>query len=286
MKIAEFLKHAIDPLGIKNNDLEAALLASGLREIEIPDEVKDKFDRMYFTKERALNDEEINKALMFQATGKAYGSVDYKLEKIFPLLDEEDAKKISETKSTLDRLTLLTEAITKLKSSGHSNEDVKKVSQKAREIEDQLRKEIVELNKQQADTKESFSKQLKDEKMVFALKNQLKSFTLAPEFATDQIRRDFLENSTIDKLRKTYQLEFDEVNGSEIKLLKNVEGHLKEVYEGNKKVTLSDVMAKELEPFTQKSSGSTPPTPPTQKPFEIPSDKPVTLRDMQRTASN
>ena len=285
MKIAEFLKHAIDPLGIKNNDLEAALQASGLREIEIPDEVKDKFDRMYFTKERALNDEEINKALMFQATGKAYGSVDYKLEKIFPLLDEEDAKKISETKSTLDRLTLLTDAITKIKNSGHP-EDFKKASQKAREIEEQLRKEIADLNKQQSETKETFAKQLKDEKMVFALKNQLKSFTLAPEFATDQIRRDFLENSTIDKLRKTYQLEFDEANGSEIKLLKNVEGHLKEVYEGNKKVTLSDVMAKELEPFTQKSSGGTPPTPPTQKPFEIPSDKPVTLRDMQRTASN
>lgn len=286
MKVSEFLKHAIDPLGIKNNDLEASLQASGLREIEIPDEVKDKFDRMYFTKERALNDEEINKALMFQATGKAYGSVDYKLEKILPLLDEEDAKKISETKSTLDRLSLLQEAITKIKSNGHSNDDVKKVSQKAREIEEQLRKEKAELEKSLSDTKDSFAKQLKDEKMVFALKNQIKSFKLAPEFDTDQVRKDFLENSTIDKLRKLYQLEFDEANGSDIKLLKNVEGHLKEVYEGNKKVTLSDVMAKELEPFIQKSNAQNPPTPTTQKPFEIPSDKPVTLRDMQRTASN
>lgn len=286
MKVSELLKHIIDPLGIKNNDLEAALQASGLREIEIPDEVKDKFDRNYFTKERALNDEEINKALMFQATGKAYGSVDYKLEKIFPLLEEDDAKKIAETKSTLDRLSLLQEAITKLKSNGHSNEDVKKVSQKAREIEEQLRKEKAELEKALSDTKDSFAKQLKDEKMVFALKNQLKSFTLAPEFAADQVRRDFLENSTIDKLRKTYQLEFDEANGSDIKLLKNVEGHLKEVYEGNKKITLSDVMAKELEPFIQKSNTQAPPTPTQQKPFEIPSDKPVTLRDMQRTASN
>lgn len=286
MKVSDLLKTIIDPIGIKNNDLEAALQASALKDIEIPDEVKDKFDRHYFTKERAMNDEEIVKQLRYEARGFTFGLVDEKIKKLLPLLSEEDAAEIKATPMTIDKFEKLEKAINKIKSSG-GGEDSKKISQKAREIEEQLRGDIEKLQNELKSKDETFGKELKAKELGFALREKIKSIKLAPEFDADSFKKEFLANSTIDKLTKSYHLEFDESNRSEIKLLKNIDGHLKEVYEGNTKITLNDVIAKELEPFTQKS-----PDPSKQsanniqsKRIEAPSDKPKTLRDMIQAGS-
>jgi hypothetical protein len=286
MKVSDLLKTIIDPIGIKNNDLEAALQASALKDIEIPDEVKDKFDRHYFTKERAMNDEEIVKQLRYEARGFTFGLVDEKIKKLLPLLNEEDAAEIKATQMTIDKFEKLEKAINKIKSSGNT-EDVKKASQKAREIEEQLRGELDKLQNELKSKDENFTKELKSKELGFALREKIKSIKLAPEFDTDSYKKEFLANSTIDKLTKTYHLEFDESNRSDIKLLKNIDGHLKEVYEGNTKITLNDVIAKELEPFTQKSPANEKPSGNSnqQKTFEAPSDKPMTLRDMQKAGA-
>lgn len=287
MKVSELLKTIIDPIGIKNNDLEAALQASALREIEVPDEVKEKFDRHYFTKERAMNDEEIVKQLRYEARGFTFGLVDEKIKKLLPLLPEEDVAEIKGTQMTIDKFEKLEKAIAKIKASGGSTDDVKKISQKAREIEEQLRGEINKLQNDLRSKEENFEKEIKSRELNYALREKIKSVKLAPEFDADSYKKEFLANSTIDKLTKTYQLEFDESDRSTIKLLKNIDGHLKEVYEGNTKVTLNDVIAKELEPFTQKSPANTKQSDsnPQPKPFELPSDKPMTLRDLQRAGT-
>lgn len=281
MKLSDFLKSTIDPLQIKNNDLEAALQASALREIEIPDEVKDKFDRTYFTKDRALNDEDINRSLQKEARGYVFGSIDQKLMKLFPMLNEEDVAEINNEKNTLVKVDLLNKAIQKIKESGH-NEDAKKASARAREIESQLRAELDKLQKDLVNKDEAFKKERSKIELNYALREKIKSVKLAPEFDSDARKKEFLANSTIDTLTKNFVLEFDETNRSDIKLLKDVDGHLKEVFEGNTKITLDQLIAKELEPFTQKSNAGATQTQNTPaETFKTPSDKPLTLRDMQ-----
>jgi hypothetical protein len=88
------------------------------------------------------------------------------------------------------------------------------------------------------------------------LRTKVMGFDLAPEFSEEK-RKNFLAESTINRLKQEFVLEFDETNPSTIHLRKNIDGSVKDVYEGNKIVTLEDVLKKEFEPFLKKSNGTT-----------------------------
>lgn len=279
MKANEFLRSVIDPLKLNDQDLEAALQASALKEIEFPDVLKDKFNENYLTIDRAVADERVHK----KARGMAYSLIEQRFsKKLLPKLKEQDRKAIAEAGELFDKIDLMEAALENLASSG--DEDVKKIQDTWRKTEAELRGKIKDYEETAKKSEESKKSELEGLKMDYALRSKMAGMKLAPEYDDDD-NKDFLANSTIDFLKKNYVPQFDEKNPSIIHLRKNVDGAIVDAYEGdNVKVTLDDVVKKRYEKFIQKSADpdkdKNKPKPPTT--IQIPSDKPKTLQDMIR----
>ncbi len=283
MKLNDWITKVVSPLFDKKEDADMFAAASGLREIDLPDAVVSKFDSVFLTRDRAMADDEIIKSINKSAQGKIFGSIDYKLSHgILDLVSEDDKKAINAEPNTLIKMDLLGKAITNLA----KNEDIKKANEVFRKKEEDLHKKITELETTVQEKDKSFETRLKESQLDFNLKNKLFAIELAPEFA-DDVKKNFLADSTISTLKKSFVLEVDPKDQS-IALRKNVDGAIVDVYnESNKKVTLDDYLKKTYEPFIKKSagSGSTPPETGGKKEIVIKSDQPLTLRDRMLAAN-
>lgn len=278
MKLTDWLKTVMLPLFEKTEDADLFLSASDLKSVEVPEEIQKAFASKYLTRERAATDDEIIRKANVHARGLVFGSVDQKLKKILPMLSAEDQAMITQEPDTLVKLEKLESALGNLSKS----DDVKKANETFRKKESEFHEKISALEASTKEKEVNFTKQLNEYKLDYALRNKVSSFKLAPEFSTDK-HKEFLASSTIDFLKKNYILEFDEKNQSTIHLRKNVDGTVADVYEGNTKLTLEDVMKKEYEPYIEKNNAGGGTTPPhTPKPVVVQSDKPMTLADMQR----
>ncbi len=275
MKLPDFLKSVLAPVFKKPEELDLFVSASGLRDIEIPDETVTEFNSKYLSRERALTDEELVKKFNKDARGYVFGSVDQKIKKLKARLSEDDQRAIDAEPDTLVKLELVERALDNL----GKNDDVKKISESARKREAELHEKISSLEKAITEKDSTFGKEIKGVKLDYALKSMLSGFDLAPEFSNEK-HKSFLADSTINSLKKNFILEFDEKDDSIINIRKNVDGVITDVYEGNNKVSLTDVLKKEYEPYIKKSSPGpdhkNPPAPPRQ---ELPTDRPVTLRE-------
>jgi hypothetical protein len=283
-KLSEFLKTVLAPTFKKPEDLELFVSASALRDIEVPDEVASEFNNKYLTRERAITDEDLVKKFNKEARGYVFGSVDQKLKKIKGKLSEDDQRAIDAEQDTLVKMELLERALDNL-GKGSGAEETKKISEAARKREAELHEKISALEGTLKQKDSNFTNEIKGVKLDYALKSMLSSFELAPEFSSDK-HKSFLADSTINSLKKNYILEFDDKDDSIIQLRKNVDGVITDVYEGNNKLSLTDVLKKEYEPYTKKSTPgdhkNTPPPPPRN---ELPTDQPLTLRDRIKAAA-
>ena len=278
-KVNEFLRTVFEATEIKNNDLEAALQASGLKEVELPDEVVKKFNDFYMTPDRAMSDPEITKKLKTKHWGYFADTVEKEFKAIVNLLPEEFKTKYygipqDQVNGIYDRLKILQEGVASVNVNG-STDDIKKVK-------DTHRKEVEALNeaiKQQKEKAENQVKEFESTKksiaLDFALRQKVSGFKLGADFDKPKIK-DVIINSTIESLKKDYKLDLE----NDTILFRNKEDG--DVYEGNQKVTLEKFLEKELEPYTVKSNaGTPPPTAPNSAPsYQMPSDKPKTLQDM------
>ncbi len=284
MKLSDWLTKTLTPLFEKKEEAELFASASAFKDIEIPDAIASKFDSQFLTRDRAMADEEIIKSLNKNLTGKIYSSVDYKLSHgILEKISAEDRKAIDAEPNTLLKMDLLGKAIDNLA----KNEDIKKANEVFRKKEEDLHKKITELESTVQEKDKSFETRLKESQLDFNLKNKLFAIELAPEFA-DDVKKNFLADSTISTLKKNFVLEVDPKDQS-IALRKNVDGAVVDVYnESNKKVTLDDYLKKTYEPFIKKSAGSGN-TPPDnggkKKEVIIKNDQPLTLREKMLAAN-
>lgn len=277
MKFTDWIKQIILPLVGKAEDADLFLAASDLKGVDVPEDMQKAFNKKYLTRESAYSDEELSKKFAQDALGKAYGSVDQKIKKLLPLLSEEDQGRINAETNTLLKLDLIEKALPGLSKS----EDVKKVSEKARKAEEEYHKRVEELEKSLKAKDEELVKKTGEIKLDYALRSKLFGIELAPEFSSDK-HKNFLADSTIANLKKGFVLEFDENDQSIIHLRKNVEGQIKDHYEGNVKVTLDDVLKKEYEPYLKKSNGKEHSQKDEQKKkVEIPNDRPLTLAEQR-----
>lgn len=283
MKLNEWLNQITTPLFDKKEDADLFTAASALKEIEIPDEVAAKFSSKFMTRERALTDEELVKKFNADARGRVFDSVDLKLKKLMPKLSQADQDAISAEPNTLLKLELFDKAVDNIA----KNDDVKKVNEAWRKKEEEFHEKIKSLedNIKQKDT--NFVKQIKDVQIDYAVRNKANAFELAPEFATEA-RKSFLADSTIGSLKKDFILELDDKDQSIIHLRKNVDGQIVDVFEGNNKVTLDDLLKKQYEPFIKKSAGGDNPNqgqqPKKQEQF-IPNDGPKDLNQLMWEAA-
>ena len=278
-KIGDFLKTVLTPVFKKPEELDLFVSASALREIEIPDEIVTEFNNKYLTRERALTDDEIVKSFNKTARGYVFGSVDQKIKKLKAKLSTEDQAAIDAEPDTLVKMELIEKVLDNV---GKGTDDnTKKISEAVRKREEELHSKISDLESTIKEKSNNFDKEIKGVKLDYALRNKVSAFDLAPEFSTEK-HKNFLASSTIDSLKKNFILEFDEKDDSIINIRKDVDGVITDVYEGNKKVTLADVLQKEYDPYIRKSnSGGHNPPPEPQKQF-VPNDNPITLRDKMR----
>lgn len=277
MKLTDWIKQIITPLVEKPEDADLFLSASDLKAVEVPDNIEKAFNTKYLTRERAIADEEIIRKTQKDARGYVFGSVDQKLKHLISKFSTEDQAAINGEMDTLLKIEKLSGAIENLS----KNEDVKKASEAFRKKEEDLHKKIsdLEINLKEKDT--NFAKERSGFKVDYFLRNKIAGLKLATEFAGDD-QKEFLAASTIDFLKKNYHLEFDDVS-STVPLRKMVDNAVTDVYEGNTKLTLDDVLKKKFEPFIEKNNSTgatttTTHTPPTQA-QKIPTDQPLTVRD-------
>lgn len=269
MKFNEFFLPIAQYLFAKKEDAELFVSASAFKETEMPDDVAAKFSSLFLTRERALTDEDILKKVSTQAKGQVFGSVDAKFKKLLDLLSPEDRTAIENEPNTLLKMELLGPAISNL----GKNEDVKKLQETFRTTEREYKEKIKGLESTIQEKDSTFGNKLKEAHRDFILKNKLFAIPLAEEFQAEGMK-NFLADKTLDSLKKNYVLESDEKDPSIILLRKNIDGLIKEVYDGNNLVTIDDVVKKEYEPFTKKSAAS--PDNSKSKQVELPkSDKPV-----------
>jgi hypothetical protein len=282
MKFNEWITSVVTPLFKTKEEADLFASASAFKDIEIPDEVAAKFNQTFLTRERALSDEQILAKVNKDARGRVFDSVDLKLKKFIPKLSQEDQDAINTETNTLLKLELFDKAIDNLS----KTQDTAKISEAARKVQDELHAKIKEMEKTISDKDLNLQQQVKGVKLDYALRNKANKFELAPEFATDK-HKTFLADSTINSLKKDFILEFDEKDESIIHLRKNVDGVITDVFEGNTKLTLDDLLKKEYEPYIKKNTSGDNTTQQQQKQTQkLPTDGPKDLYQRMREAAN
>lgn len=283
MKLTEWLKTILVSVVEKPEDADLFLSASDLKAVEVPDDIQKAFNERYLTRDRAMSDEKIIRELDKKAKGQILDMVDARVKKIVPLLSEEDQKLLALESSSLNKLEILANAIPNLS----KNDDVKKASEAFRKKEAELHEKISTLEGTIKQKDANFDKQIKDVKLDYALRTKVAAFELAPEF-NDEEHRNFLADSAIHSLKQSYKVEFDDKDERVLHLRKEVDGATTDVYEGNTKVTLDDALKKKYEKFLKKSSGSGSdqgkPNPEQRRKQELPTDRPLTLREKMAAA--
>jgi hypothetical protein len=254
VKLNSFLRKIAETGGIRDNDFEAALGASALAEVEIPDTIDEKFNQSFLTRERAKSDPEIVKFHQNDIRKAIFDNVDKHVEYLLPFADDETKEKVKGTFETYKKLELLKEGIErniKNQKGKAASEDVRKIEQEwADKIKIQKESHDKELN----DMRASF----KEEKLVFALKQKINKFQFGEAFKD---LKDTLSNSIIDKVRSQsfndnrVLLELAE-DGVNVHVRQNVDGSLRDVFDKENKVTIDSLIQKEVEPFVVKSGGS------------------------------
>lgn len=283
MKVREFLRTVIDPLKLNDQELEAALQASALGEIEIPDAVKEKFNDTFLTLDRAASDDRV----LAKARGAVYSMVEQRLaKKVFPKLKEDDQKGFNEAPQLFDKIDYLEKALDNIAAA--PAEDVKKVQEKWRQTEAELRGQIKDYEDKLKQKDETAAAQLRDLQLDYALRTKFAGIKFAPEFEDPELK-DSIANSTIEHLKRNFVLQIDDKNPSTIHLRRNADGAVVDVYEyegekrNDKPFTLDEVVTKKLNKFLPKNTagGESQSQQPPKKPLTQPSDKPMTLREMQ-----
>lgn len=263
MKLRDFLTKILPATVFKQEGLAAVLSASAL-DIDMPDEVESAFNDHYMTSERAANDPKVSKALKDKHWAHFAYTVERDLAKALNSLPEEYRSKyeaIPENKANglYDRLAVFNEGVSHLAEKG-AGEDVKQVTEKHRKLEKELRDQNAALAKSLEDEKKNGAELVTKEKLNYALRSKVEGWIpkLDPNLFKLDAQKNFLVDSTINNLFAGYKLEFNKDNQSEIMFLTKDGG---DVYEGNTKVSLEKHIEKQMEPYTVKNNGGTPPAP-------------------------
>lgn len=253
MKITDFLREIAEKGGIRDNDLEAALGASALAGVEIPDTLKEKFNQAYYTKDRAKNDPDIVTEISRLKSKEILSAVDNRIDPLLEFVDDETKAKITKTFETFKKLEFLKDGIAE----GIKKQQSKKGSEDVRKIEEEYVEKTRKLQESHASEKAELLKQFKQSSLNTALKLKINEFQFGEAFKPI---KDVLSNSIIEKLRleqvngKPIELEQSEDGGLHVR--QNVDGNLRDIFDkDNNKVTVDSLLQKHVEPFIVKSNG-------------------------------
>ena len=252
MKANEFLK--LINANVKG-ELPEDLLAK--LDVELPADFDTKFNAAYMTPDRAQNDDAIITAVTKKANKKIFTDIDEQIKEFLPLVSSDVKQKIDSTFSTLDKIKLLKpaidEAFTKTKGKG-ATEEINKVQEewaaKHKALEDRSKLE-----------KEQLLKAMEDKNFEFVVSQKLAGYKLADSFT--KIRPQLIQMGLLSLKEKGYKYEME--NG-DVVVRQEKDGVLRDVYDGDKKVTFSAILDTFIDPFIAKSNEVKPPNGDNTKP--------------------
>lgn len=259
MKASDLLSKIFPATLFADNDIAAALSASGLKDVEFPDSVLTKFNQQYLTRAAAENDSDLAKAFKNKNWGYFADEVEKHLKKIVAIMPEDFKTKYyaikDEKDAVYERLSTLRDGVQQISEKGQS-EDVKTAAERHRKEVKEHKDMIAALEASMKKQADEFASKEQSIKMSYALRSKLNDFMpkLDQNLFKTQAQRDFIIDSTISSLQSQFLLEFDKENPSSINFLKK---DRTDVYEGNQKVTLEQYIEKQLEPYVVKNNATT-----------------------------
>lgn len=249
-KITEFLTELQKTGGIKSADLETALAASALKDIELPDDFVTGFESSFMTADRAKNDPTIVEAIkktLSKADKTVLDNFDERIKNYFQFIDKEDQEAINKEPKTFEKWDMLKAALKKQQAAGKG-----KVNEDANRILEEKENEIKTLKKTHA---EELTRQKEEINTAIAdntLTTKILAFKFADAFNTPEWRTSIAE-LTKNTVRKEFTLSVD--NG-ELKLLTKSGDSWVEAFEGNEKLTVDKLLERKLDKFIAKSNGA------------------------------
>jgi len=241
MKANEFLKLVNTAIKL---DLPDDILSK--LDAELPAGFETKFTETYLTRDRAKSDDEIITEITKKSNKKIFTDIDEQVKELLPFISAEEKQKIESTFSTADKIKMLKPAIDNaLKATGKgkvATEEINKILEenaaKIKTIQDAAKAE-----------KEALIKAMDDKNFEFYVTQQLSGYNVTKEFAP---LRPSINQMAITELRqKGYQYVFE--NG-QLVVRQEKDGVVRDVYDGEKKVTLQGLLDKFIDPFVAKSN--------------------------------
>lgn len=252
MKLADFLRKVAEQGKIVDTDFNALMTASALAELEVPDVVGTKFDEAFLTRERAENDPDIIKKIKNTSKAEVLDGVDEQLKVFIDLLPKEKADEISKNRNTFERITALGAAVKDFTEGSKS-----KVDKDIQKVEEEWAKKLKFAKDEAAQQVATLKKENQNNALKFVLKNKILSHEFADAYKG--LKEDLAE-IVITKVKNSQikgtpiVLDLDE-SGS-VNVRHEVEGTLRDIYDGQEKVTLDKLLTPALDPFIKKSTGN------------------------------
>lgn len=249
-KIREFITELQKTGGIKSTELETALAASALNDIELPDDFVTGFESSFMTADRAKNDptivEHVKKALS-KSDKTVLDNFDERIKNYFQFIDKDDQEAINKEPKTFEKWDMLKAALKKQQAAGKG-----KVNEDANRILEEKENEIKTLKKTHAEELTRQKEEINTAIVDSSLKTKILAFRFADAFATPDWRTSIAE-LTLNAIRKEYTLS---VENGETKLLVKSGDSLVEAFEGNEKLTVDKLLERKLDKFIAKSNGA------------------------------
>lgn len=258
-KLNAFLRKKFEAAGIRGDDVEALLSASGLAEFELTDQVAKQWDEAYFTKERALNDSSIVSEIQKKAKAQVFNRVDELFEPYYDLLSPEKAAEIGKEVNGVRSVYNTNERIEKLREAlgARLKETSTKVSEDVQKVEAEWSKKYKDFQELSKKEKADLVNAHKDENVNFGIKTRLAGYKLTDAYKPQESIIHDLIIAKVKKFRHNGNpaiIERDE--DGNLLLKQSVEGTLRDIYiKDNDKLTLEKLLDQEIEPFIVKSNG-------------------------------
>lgn len=260
-KFNEFLKDLIKKTGVDMADPEVAATigASALKEIEISEDLVQKFYNGIYTKESALNDPEIKRKYLGSAKGEIYDGTDRRINQIFREagfseefiadLNKRSLHDNGEYVDTTKKLAVFGEELKKLLASNKKEDPKSKANDEAViKMQEDLNNQIKELKEQHENQLKDIQEKAKLNKITGELRSKILSFPLLDMSDDDKLD---LANAKINKLISGYSILENEKGGLDIR---TKDDPRMEVYDAQRnKLTIDTLLNTELKSFVKKS---------------------------------
>lgn len=254
MKFKDFARKQFTTANVLSQDVEAVLSSSAFADLEIPDDVADKYFKAVLTREAAKNDTELVTDIRKHMRKELFTNFDTRLEPLYDLIDKDDADKIRPEFETYKRMEMLGEALKKnlaVKKGKTDTEIQKTEADWAAKLKAQEEREKTGI--------ESLKKDFKQKNITNALKAKINGYQFADAHKPlkDTIATVLIQSLSSKVLSDGTQVVLDEDENGVVHVRKNVEGTLKDVYNGNDKVTVDNLLDQLVDPYIVKSNGTT-----------------------------